>query len=165
MGTAVLIVLFINTNFGLRHSPLRAANLREDPPEIRLPDLEGREWTLTGQRGKVVLVNFWATWCGPCRREIPDLEKIAAEFRGADFDLVGIAMDEDGPKVVRDFAARQQIGYPILLPSVRAIQASGIETLPTTYIVDKKGRIAKTLMGALNRRETIEDVRALLAEP
>jgi thiol-disulfide isomerase/thioredoxin len=166
MGTAVLIVIYVNGSHGVVHDrPLRAAAAREDPPEIRLPDLEGRQWTLGEQRGKVVLVNFWATWCSPCRREIPDLEKIAAEFRGPGFELVGVAMDEDGPKVVRDFAARQQIGYTILLPSSRAIAASGIETLPTTYLVDKQGRLAKTLMGSLSRREVAQDIRALLAEP
>jgi thiol-disulfide isomerase/thioredoxin len=164
MGTAVLIVVYVNTNLGVGHRPLKQAALREDPPEIRLPDLEGRQWTLAERKGKVLLVNFWATWCAPCRGEIPDLEKLASDFRGPEFELVGIAMDEDGPKVVRDFVARTKVGYTILLPSNRAIAESGIDILPTTYLVDRKGRLAKAFSGAINRRQVAQDIRELLAE-
>jgi thiol-disulfide isomerase/thioredoxin len=126
--------------------------------------MNGGMWKLSDQRGKVVLVNFWATWCGPCREEIPDLGRIARRFRGTDFELVGIAMDESGRKVVKDFVERSGIEYKVLLPSREEIGASGVDSLPTTYLVDRKGRVAKVLVGLADAREITENIQQLLAE-
>ena len=165
MSAAVLFIVLVNGRLGVRRAvALRPAGERAISPDIRLPDLNGNLWRMSDKKGQVVLVNFWATWCPPCRAEIPDLVRIAREFRSSDFELVGIAMDEDGPKVVRDFLARSTVDYTVLLPSIREIAAFGVETLPSTYLVDKRGKVAKSFVGAVDRREIEQDVRQLLGE-
>jgi peroxiredoxin len=165
MTAAVAVIALVNTRLGVSGGPgLKPVARRANSPEIQLPDQNGNSWRLSDHKGKVVLVNFWATWCPPCREEIPDLKRVAAEFRGPDFELVGIAMDESGHKVVKDFIAQAGIEYPVLLPSAEAIEQAAVDTLPTTYLVDKQGRVAKSFVGMVSRRQITQDIRALLEE-
>ena len=130
--------------------------------DFKLEDLDGKKVTLSGLRGKIVLVNFWATWCPPCREEIPGFIRLA-KSRG-DLDIAGIAMDDGDAAGVRQFAKAAGVTYPVLLPSASSPIVDAIQSLPTTLLVDKMGRIAKQYIGEVSERTVREDVDRLMAE-
>lgn len=138
---------------------------RESTPDMTLPLLDGGQWRLSGHRGSVVLMNFWATWCEPCRDELPGLKQIVARS-GAGLEMVAVAMDTsaDAPARVREYAAVYRLPWAIAFPDqmLRA-RADGIG-LPTTVLLDKQGRRAKTYVGEVDRATLQQDVDALLAE-
>jgi cytochrome c biogenesis protein CcmG, thiol:disulfide interchange protein DsbE len=159
-----VIVLAFRPHDGGAGSGVLAVGKRRDMPRIEMPDLAGRPWRLSDQRGKVVLVNFWASWCGPCRAETPGLVRLAGAYRDRGFEIAGVAMD-DGPAPVRKFAASYRITYPVLLPQADSPFFSAIQALPTSFLIDRSGRVAATYAGAVREVELRADVDRLLAEP
>jgi len=135
---------------------------RTPMPDFTMSDLRGGAWSLSAHRGRVVLVNFWATWCPPCREEIPGFIRLA-KSRG-DLDIAGIAMDDGDAAGVRQFAKAAGVTYPVLLPSASSPIVDAIQSLPTTLLVDKMGRIAKQYIGEVSERTVREDVDRLMAE-
>ncbi|MGO9095282.1 MAG: peroxiredoxin family protein [Bryobacteraceae bacterium] len=122
---------------------LEAAERRRASAEIDLRDLSGKEWKLSDLRGKVVLVNFWATWCPPCRKEIPDLGVLYARFQERGFAILAIS-DEEAGKVAA-FAKEQNIKYPILLDTGRRVHdLFGVEGIPKSFVYDRDGKIVAT---------------------
>jgi cytochrome c biogenesis protein CcmG/thiol:disulfide interchange protein DsbE len=162
-AVAVAAILFVfRSNDGLSGGAL-AASEGKPMPDIAMPDLNGHTWKLSEHRGEVALVNFWATWCPPCREETPGFVNLANEYKGR-LTVAGVSMDDDASPV-RQFVNRFRIPYPILLPSAESPFMSGIEALPTTYLVDKHGLIAKIYTGAAEESVVRADVDRLLAEP
>jgi cytochrome c biogenesis protein CcmG, thiol:disulfide interchange protein DsbE len=161
---ATVIILAFRPHDGDAGSGILAAGKRRSMPQVEMPDLAGRPWRLSDRRGKVVLVNFWASWCGPCRAETPGLVRLADEYRGRGFELAGVAMDDE-PAPVRKFAASYRISYPVLLPQADSPFFSAIQALPTSFLIDKSGRVAATYSGAVGEGELRADVDRLLAEP
>jgi cytochrome c biogenesis protein CcmG/thiol:disulfide interchange protein DsbE len=153
--------------FGSNHAefshPVEPAN-RASMPDFQLPGLDGKIWKLSDHRGRVVLVNFWATWCPPCRMETPGLVDLANRYRGKGLEVVGISLDENGAEAVRPFVARYHVPYPVLLPDLNSSLASAIESLPTTLLVDRTGRVSKRYDGAVPEEVFRRDVERLLAE-
>lgn len=136
---------------------------RRAMPDFTMPDLGNQAWSLSSRRGRVVLVNFWATWCPPCRQEIPGFIRLAKNE--PELEMAGVAMDEGGDAVVRQFVTSAGIPYPILLPPASSPFADSIQNLPTTFLLDKEGRIAKEYFGAVSETTVRRDVDSLLAEP
>ncbi len=130
---------------------------------LDLPRLEGGEWSLAGERGSVVLVNFWATWCAPCRMETPGLVSIAKRYGSKGLRVVGVTMDDNPKSDVPGFVSRFRIPYPILLPTGSQL-ASEIESLPTSLLIDRDGRVARTYFGAVDEETLSHDIDQLLAE-
>ncbi len=127
-------------------------------------DLDGGSWRLADHRGRVVLVNFWASWCPPCREETPGFVRLAAEYRDRGLDVAGVTMDDsDAP--VRQFVRSYRVPYPVLLPPANSPLLAAIDSLPTTFLVDRQGRIAKNYVGAVSESVVKADVERLLAEP
>ncbi len=122
---------------------------REKMPDFTLPLLSGGTFDASEQQGKVLLVNFWATWCAPCREEIPDLIALHEELKDDGFAVIGITVDTDGSALVKQFADEMQITYPILLDETSEVAESfgGVYALPTTYVVDKTGTITHRTIG------------------
>lgn len=122
---------------------------RDVMPDFTLPMLNGGTFDASEQNGKVLLVNFWATWCAPCREEIPDLIALHEELKDEDFAVIGITVDTDGIELVQKFADQMQINYPILLDATSEVAESfgGVYALPTTFVVDKQGTITHRTMG------------------
>ncbi|MCE9625808.1 MAG: TlpA family protein disulfide reductase, partial [Deltaproteobacteria bacterium] len=89
-------------------------------PEFSLPNREGKSVALSSFRGKVVLLNFWATWCGPCQQEMPSLEALAQHFQGKDFTVLGVSLDEEGWQAIDGFLKEVPVGFPILLDAQQA---------------------------------------------
>lgn len=119
-------------------------------------DTQGNHQRLSDYKGKWVLVNFWATWCPPCRAEIPDLIALNKQYSKTKLVIIGIAMEYNDPKEVKSFARNMQINYPIVMGSDDLAQQVGqVEGLPTTYLYNPEGKIVAYQIGALTQ-QTIE---------
>jgi cytochrome c biogenesis protein CcmG/thiol:disulfide interchange protein DsbE len=134
----------------------------EDAPPLVLPDLAGRTVDLGALRGKVVAVNFWASWCAPCREEIPALAEAWASLAGKCFELLGVAEESAREDVAR---LAPSIPYPILIDAhAEALSAWRVPGYPRTYLVDAEGRIRRVFEGALRKRQLEEAIRPLLPQ-
>jgi thiol-disulfide isomerase/thioredoxin len=129
--------------------------------EFSLRDLDGRSIRSASLRGKVTIINFWATWCGPCRAEIPDLVRLQAKYRDQ-LQVIGVSEDEAGEDVVRRFAAGHQVNYPIVMltPELEKI-FPGVHALPTSFVIDREGRLVQKHVGMLSAATTEAETRAL----
>jgi thiol-disulfide isomerase/thioredoxin len=118
-------------------------------PEIRFEDSEGQPRTLADFSGKVVLLNIWATWCIPCRKEMPTLDRLQAELGGPDFEVVALSIDRAGPEVVRKFFGEIGIKHLALHidASSKAMFTLGVVGLPTTLLIDRESREVGRLIG------------------
>jgi len=133
----------------------------ETVPALTMTDLEGRSISSADWRGKVVLVNFWATWCPPCRAEIPDLIALQKKYHD-NLVVIGVSEDDIAVDQVKKFAADQGMNYPVVMttPEIRKI-FRGVAALPTTFVVDREGRIAQKHVGLLNPVNTEAETRVL----
>ena len=129
-----------------------------------LPDLNGKIWKLNDHRGRVVLVNFWATWCPPCQSETPGLVNLAKRYKGKGFDVVGINMDQGGTQSVQQFVNEYKIPYPILIPRLDSPFSAEIQGLPTSLLLDRQGKVAKVYVGAASEADLGTNIRPLLTE-
>ena len=132
-------------------------------PDIYLPDLSGKKRSLREWNGRPLMINFWATWCGPCREEIPLLMKLRTEHAKERLEVIGIAMDFHDP--VAAYVARAGMPYPVLLADqdATAPQALGVGMgLPTTLFIDREGRIVSSHVGELSRGKAKELLAAIL---
>ena len=137
----------------------------EPVPEFTLRDLDGQPISPAHWRGKVILLNFWATWCGPCRAEIPDLIQLQAKYAGR-LQIIGLSVDEGPAEAVKRFAQRARINYPIAIASPE-LQAKfgGILALPTLFLLDANGGVVQKHIGLRNPVLYETEVRALLGLP
>ena len=127
-------------------------------PDFTLRSLsDGKPVQLSSLRGKTVLVNFWATWCGPCKGEMPGLEKMQNKYGPQGFQILGVAMDDtDDDKRIIDFAKKMGVSYTILKGTTKVGDMyGGIDRLPLSYLVDRSGKIAHEIVGA--QEDKIED--------
>jgi len=142
-----------------------AGEERRPAPDFSLRDLDGREVSLSQMRGKVVILNFWATWCPPCRQEIPDFVDLQKQYGAQGLQIVGVSMDQEGASVVRPFVQQNHINYTMLVDGQKiAGLYGGIQGIPTTFILDRQGRIAKKAVGFTSRSVFEKLVTGLLKE-
>ncbi len=142
---------------------LRPANERKAAPEFVLKDSTGKTVALKKYRGKVVLLDFWATWCHGCKEEIPWFAEFERKYSGQGLRVVGVSLDEEGWKIVRPFLAETRVPYRILLGNEPTAKTYGIENMPDAFLIDRNGRIAAKYVGLVDR-ETIEaNLRELLS--
>jgi peroxiredoxin len=144
-------------------SPSQAA--QTPLPEFSLPDLSGKQHSIKEWQGKVLVINFWATWCPPCLKEMPEFEAMQNEFSNKGMQFIGIALDDADP--VKEFITSNKITYPILLGEDQGTKLAHdlgniVNTVPFTVIVDKKGLVVKSHMGELSREQLLEIVTPLL---
>lgn len=130
-------------------------------PPFSLKDLDGRTLSSADWKGKVVVVNFWATWCGPCRAEVPDLVALQDKYRDQ-LIVVGVSEDEGPVEGVRAFASQYKVNYPIAMTTPEMEKLfPGIVALPTTFVLDKDGRVVQKHVGMLHARDTEATARHL----
>ena len=142
--------------------PFRPSHSPASAPEIAFTDAAGRKLSLADFRGKVVLLNFWATWCGPCVEEMPSLDRLDAQLGSDRFAVVAISVDRQGLDVVKPFLAKTAVRSlaTYLDPAGASMRAFGVRGLPTTFVIDRDGREAGKLEGAA--RWDTPEARALM---
>lgn len=134
---------------------LEANDKNRQNTDFKLTDLEGKTWDLKDQKGKVVLVNFWATWCSPCRKEMPDLDALYKRFKNRGLIILAIS-DEDIGKV-RPFIAEHKVSYPILLdPGRKVNELFEIEGIPKTFVYDREGKLAAQSIDMRTQKQFLE---------
>ena len=147
----------------LAFSPASVWGQKVKAPQFELRDLNGRTVRLSNYQGKVVLINFWATWCPPCRAEMPDLVRMQREHARRGLQIIGITYPPERRDRVRRFARSLKVNYPIVL-GTRQIKAqfSSDETLPLTVVIDRDGKVSEIISGILLREEFDEKIKPLL---
>lgn len=136
-----------------------SAALGEVAPAFRLTTIDGRTFSLDAAKGKVVVINFWASWCGPCKVEAPHFEKAYMEFKAQGVRFIGIAVD-DSTDDVKAFVKREGLSFPIGLDDTGDIpKLYGVMALPKTVIVGKDGRIKLSRMGLIREAELFTEIR------
>ena len=139
-------------------------------PDFELEDVAGGTLALSSMKGKVILLDFWATWCGPCKRGIPHLNDLYAEYKGDGFEIVGISVDQGGRGVsgvdrVRSFTRQTRIDYPLAMATAKTVSDyGGIRSIPTAFLVDRDGKIRRKYVGLQPKQVFEKDVKELLAE-
>ncbi len=162
---------------GCKSSGSQAASLATqkplpDEPEVTFKDLQGKDVSLAGLKGKVVIVNFWATWCEPCQAEIPWMIGFQKKYADKGFTLLGVAMDEEGKSVVDPYVQKTQfdveghpltMNYPIVLGNDDlADKFGGLLGLPTTYVITRGGKVAKRYIGLASESDLDKLIQSLL---
>ena len=131
--TAMALVLLAGTAF--------AGDAGGPAPSFTLAALTGQQAALSQYKGQVVMVNFWATWCGPCQQEMPLLDQMYKKYKPAGFTLIGVNVDKEAP-AVKDLMARKPVSFPILLdPANQVSKAYHVDEMPSSVLIDRKGEI------------------------
>lgn len=136
-------------------------------PDFTLSSLEGERYTLSELRGNVVILNFWATWCAPCRKEIPDLSRIYTAHKDAGLVILGVSWDDLDKDKIRKFADNYKVTYPVLHGTQSELTEVGMAYqwegyLPTSYIIDREGFIREVLVGARSEKFFMKIIESLL---
>ena len=145
---------------------VRAAVPTGIAPDFTLRGMDGKNLRLHEQRGQVVLVNFWATWCGPCRQEMPHLNRLYEKYRASGFVLLGVNVDDDARKAV-DLAAKLGVKFPVLFDTDKQVtRAYDMSAMPSTVVIDRDGRVRYVHRGYRDGYEDIYDrqIRELLKQ-
>jgi peroxiredoxin len=139
---------------------------RKSAPDFTLKDGDGKAVTLADYRGKVVLLDFWATWCSPCKIEIPWFMEFQRQNKDRGFEVIGVAMDDEGWEVVKPFLANMKVNYRVVMGNDTAAQLyGGVDALPTTFLIDRAGKIAAVHVGLASRKEFEDGIEELLRSP
>ena len=132
-------------------------------PNWQLHDVDGHAVRSTDFKGKVVILDFWATWCGPCRMELPGLVELQKKYEKRGLAVIGVSVDQIGPAEVKKFAQQLGVNYPVVLADANTTQTfGGIDAIPTTFIIDRAGRIVKQHLGFTEKEEFEKEIKPLL---
>lgn len=132
-------------------------------PDFTLNDLNGKPFSLSQTKGKVVILDFWATWCPPCRMEIPHFESLYNEYKDKGLEVVGVALDKGGASSVKPFVEENGVTYPVLIGNQDvAARYGGIRGIPTTFLIDREGRIVEKYVGYTDKEVFESAIKKLL---
>jgi len=138
---------------------------RKAAPDFALKDANGATVKLSDYKGKVVLLDFWATWCGPCKIEIPWFIDFEQTYKDRGFAVIGVSMDDDGWEVVKPYIQQRKINYRILVGNEEVgARYGGVDSLPTTFLIDRTGRIATIHVGLETSKQGFQNEIAKLLE-
>src|SRR5215475_3407417 len=138
---------------------------RKTAPDFALKDADGKTVHLSDYKGKVVLLDFWATWCGPCKIEIPWLKDFQRKYKDKGFEIIGISMDEEGWQVVKPFANEVGINYRLVIGDDTTAQLyGGVDALPTAFVIDREGKIAQVHVGLASKGEIQHGIEEVLGD-
>src|SRR5262245_2005322 len=143
---------------------LTAAASRKASPDFTLSDSQGHPVRRSAYQGRVLLLDFWATWCEGCKTEIPWYMEFQDKYQKAGLAVVGVAMDQEGWKSVRPFLAENKLNYPAVLDDARVSRAFGVSALPVTLLIDRNGRIADQHAGLVDKEAFEKEIQALLQD-
>ena len=165
--TAVLAFALHDRSTGsARAASVKPDKDRREAPDFTLKDADGKTVHLSDYKGKVVLLDFWATWCGPCRIEIPWFMEIERQNKDKGFEVLGVAMDDEGWEAVKPFLTEMKMNYRVVVGNDDiARKYGGVDALPTTFLIDREGKIAAIHIGLADRRDFEDGVQELLQPP
>jgi len=143
---------------------LKPASERKIAPELGLEDSVGKQANLRDYRGKVVVLDFWATWCHGCKEEIPWFAEFQRKYGDQDLRVIGVSLDDEGWKVIKPFIKAASVPYRIVLGNDATAKAYGIGSMPDTFLIDREGRIAATNVGMVDRSGLEKNIQALLTQ-
>jgi cytochrome c biogenesis protein CcmG, thiol:disulfide interchange protein DsbE len=159
---AVCLGIYFLEHLSRPSSPRAAPADRAIAPDFSLPNLTGQRLSLSTYRGKVVLLDFWATWCDPCRDEIPHFVELQSKYHDRGLQIVGVSMD-DGPEPVRDFYQRFKMNYPVVMGNAKIGELyGGVLGLPIAFLIGRDGRIYGKHIGATDITVFEEEIISLL---
>jgi peroxiredoxin len=168
MGFAIVAMLWMAVREAHRRNPdqqLQALGAKANgkmAPDFELQTLDGKPLKLSQLRGKAVLVNFWATWCPPCKVEMPWFEEFQKQYQDRGFTIVGVAMDDAAPQEIAKFTESMGITYPVVLGTNAVSDTYGADYLPTSVFIDRNGVIVQRVFGLVNRRDIEDDIQKAL---
>lgn len=167
LATALLLGCLACTSSNVRAATeLKPDKERHAAPDFALKDSDGKVVHLSDYKGKVVVLDFWATWCGPCRIEIPWFTDLERNQKDKGFEVLGISMDDEGWDVVKPFLTEVGVNYRVVMGNDFTAQAyGGVEALPTTFLIDREGKIAAVHVGLANKKDIVDGVEKLLQDP
>jgi len=143
-----------------------SGQLRGQPaPDFELQSLDGKNVKLSDFRGKALLLNFWATWCGPCKIEMPWFVELQKEYGPQGFQIVGVAMDDASTEEIAKFAKQMNVNYPVLLGKESVGQSyGGVGVLPTTFFIDRDGKLVAREFGLQSRSVFVDHIKEALGQ-
>jgi peroxiredoxin len=140
----------------------KSARQQAAPPDFTLPDANGAAITLSAYKGKVVLLDFWATWCTGCKVEIPWYMEFAKKYEQSGLAVIGVSMDQEGWAVVKPFMLEKQMNYPVVIGNDNLAKQFGLTNMPLTLLIDREGKIALAHAGVVDKAAFESKLRALL---
>jgi len=140
-----LVVILIQSPLGCKKEDIKEK--RPLAPDFTLLSIDGKTVTLSQLRGKVILLDFWATWCAPCRSAIPHLNNLHKAYRERGLEIIGVSLDKGSPEQVRRFAVNMGIQYTIIMANDEVVKNYDISPIPTTYLIDRDGHISNKWVG------------------
>lgn len=160
---ALMLVAGLRMARRTQHSP--AAQMKGDvAPDFTLQSLDGKTVHLSDYRGKAVLLNFWATWCAPCKIEMPWFVELQKEYGPEGLQIVGVAMDDASPKEIADFAKEMGVNYPVLIGKEAVGDAyGGVQFLPESFYIDRNGKVLDKAFGLKGRGEIEDNIKKIVA--
>ena len=165
VGTACALLAFTacSPSRSVNAQSVRPDKDRKTAPEFSLKDANGVPVKLSDFKGKVVVLNFWATWCGPCKVEIPWFIEFEQKHKDQGLVVLGVSMDDDGWASVKPYIENAKVNYRVVIGTDRVGEMyGGVESLPTTFMVDREGKIASTHIGLIGKREYQDEINQLL---
>ncbi len=133
-------------------------------PDFTLKSLDGKEVSLSSLKGKAVMVNFWATWCEPCKIEMPWLVDLQEKYRKDGFEILGVAMDDSSQKEISDFARKMKVNYTVVIGSEKVADLyGGLDGLPTNFFLDRNGKVIDSFKGLRSESVIVDDIKKALA--
>lgn len=169
----ILIVAFFVVIFGAKsflkfnsalevNAEVGNKNLKK-APDFTLLDLDGGERSLSDFKGKVIILDFWATWCPPCRAEIPHFVELYNDYKDEGLEVIGVSLDNNAKKVIPSFSEQYKINYVLLIADKKVTRDyGGIGSIPTTFIIDRDGNIVKKYVGYRDKEVFEKDIKNLL---
>ena len=159
MKNLIIVLMFVVTAVFTT-----SALAQRQAPNVVFKTVDGKMYDLSKLTGKVVIVNFWATWCGPCRKEIPDFIEFYKNYKDKGLEILGVSLDREGWEKVTPFLKQTPINYPIVLGNGEiAGKFSKFNAIPTTFIIDKSGKIVDEHTGVMTKSQLEAKVKALLS--